>query len=209
MGEGPGLGEQPVDVVLDIDLRKFEALALGLAQPAGDPRNDTPRRESWCWLWRCCSPRQRAARALVRGSEGHRHPGAAVSIPLCDAEGRRSAQSPHRRGALGMVLGCGHGRGEARLHLLHPRAHRELRALRAQRVRPGQGPAAVQEHPSQHLREARCVRQIRVQAAAGSRCARKTGLARQHAPRSALRRTQRVLRGHLGPHQRPAARIPI
>jgi purine nucleosidase len=29
-GEGPGLGEQPVDVVLDIDLPKFEALALDL-----------------------------------------------------------------------------------------------------------------------------------------------------------------------------------
>ena len=35
MGEGPGLGEQPVEVVQDIDLKKFEALALELlSRPA-------------------------------------------------------------------------------------------------------------------------------------------------------------------------------
>jgi inosine-uridine nucleoside N-ribohydrolase len=30
IGEGPGLGEQPVQVVLDIDLAKFEALTMDL-----------------------------------------------------------------------------------------------------------------------------------------------------------------------------------
>jgi len=35
IGEGPGLGEQPVQVVQDIDLKKFEALALELlSRPA-------------------------------------------------------------------------------------------------------------------------------------------------------------------------------
>jgi purine nucleosidase len=47
IGEGPGLGERPVNVVLDIDLQKFEALALDLlsagpqvklpANPRGNP----------------------------------------------------------------------------------------------------------------------------------------------------------------------------
>ncbi len=37
-GEGPGLGERPVDVVLDIDLDKFEALTLDLlCRPAVRP----------------------------------------------------------------------------------------------------------------------------------------------------------------------------
>jgi hypothetical protein len=30
IGEGPGLGERPVQVVLDIDLAKFEALTMDL-----------------------------------------------------------------------------------------------------------------------------------------------------------------------------------
>ena len=30
VGEGPGLGERPVQVVLDIDLPKFEALTMDL-----------------------------------------------------------------------------------------------------------------------------------------------------------------------------------
>jgi purine nucleosidase len=38
IGEGPGLGEQPVNVVFDIDLRKFETLALDLlSHPAQTP----------------------------------------------------------------------------------------------------------------------------------------------------------------------------
>jgi inosine-uridine nucleoside N-ribohydrolase len=35
VGEGPGLGERPVNVVLDIDLAKFEALAVGLLGAGG------------------------------------------------------------------------------------------------------------------------------------------------------------------------------
>jgi purine nucleosidase len=38
IGEGPGLGEQPVNVVLDIDLEKFEALALDLLSRSA-PKN--------------------------------------------------------------------------------------------------------------------------------------------------------------------------
>jgi inosine-uridine nucleoside N-ribohydrolase len=37
-GEGPGLGEQPVNVVLDIDLAKFETMALDLLS-RGAPKN--------------------------------------------------------------------------------------------------------------------------------------------------------------------------
>jgi inosine-uridine nucleoside N-ribohydrolase len=37
-GEGPGLGERAVDVVFDIDLKKFEALALDLLSRPAQPR---------------------------------------------------------------------------------------------------------------------------------------------------------------------------